>query len=395
MLPLIVFALASTTSLSEWLEGKGATLATTVAVDDTGLRGLQWDISTTSKPNCRIPTRCAIVADDLDSLACSVLKHLALGEASEYSVYLNSLPQTLHALAGTWSDAQLDWLQHEPTKQKFISLRDRRRRFISDMLMAGTTTDEQLAGRAYDLVSSRALEGRFGQQGRIRAACAAAATGILSSVGLAIGPLLLGQDAETMTSGAAHISVEALLPLMAPVLALGYILSNRNYEVALVPWLDLANHKTNSPSSIFQYDIVHDSILWRTGRDSRKDGWATFNYGGSSTTNDRLLGDYGFIEIDNPNDSIILELSDRRVIINMLEAVEQPPDEEVLECAKNVREKLAKPVSLAADRNDPVDVERYKLAELWRQEKVRLLDWFLRKHSKQLVRRDGKVKQVV
>jgi hypothetical protein len=378
MLHCLLCALASTTPLSTWLEEHGAVFATRVDVDDNGLRGLKWNhnLASISAVACRIPRSCAIVAGDFDSLAYKVLKECTLGDESEFSVYLNSLP-TSHDLGCSWTREQLDRLVHEPTKRKFTSLGEKRMNFINNVLAEGITKDNQLAGRVYDLVCSRAVEGRFGRQGTVRKACLASVAGILVSFGRTTWPLLFGLDDNAVV----HLSMEAVVPLIASFSALAYTLSNRNVELALVPWLDFANHDTLSAPSVFEYDIMNDAISWKVM--SKRGEWATYDYGGSAgATNDRLLGEYGFVEIDNPNDTLLLELADCHRSIGRNGRMSEPPNDLVLDSAQELRKALANGKVSPPDLNDPVDVERSRLADVWRQEKIRLLDELMLKYAR-------------
>ena len=115
--------------------------------------------------------------------------------------------------------------------------------------------------------------------------------------------------------------------------------------------------------------------------------WVTFSYGGTDGIgNDRLLGEYGFVEVDNPDDTLTLQTNDESVVIGRNGTIREPSllpsNARLVESASKLRSVLADPVSIhPPNESDIVDVERAKLAELWRLEKVRMLDEFLLKHS--------------
>lgn len=383
MLNCLVFALAS--SLSNWLLRNGAVLSTEMDVDAKGLRGLKWkDDNGSTKNNiaCQIPLCCALVEANVNSLACRLIKEYELGHASEYSAYLEALPRTTLNLGCSWSDAQMERLLHDPTIQYFKRLRDGQDKFVDLMLEKGITKDRELAERAYNIVYSRAVEGRFGRQGTVRAACTAATAGLFSSVGLSLGPVLFGQSADLVSSDmtTVQVTIEAIIPLIASFMALAYIVSsNQVNELALVPWIDLANHDSSSSPCVFEYNLLKDAIALKTTE--RKQEWVTFSYGGKKGIhNDRLLGEYGFVEVDNPNDILVLQLHIDSVTIGRSGKIQEASslDAQLVESAIKLRLILSDPVHIhPPNESDPVDVERAKLAELWRQEKIRLLDEFL------------------
>jgi hypothetical protein len=66
-------------------------------------------------------------------------------------------------------------------------------------------------------------------------------------------------------------------------------------------------------------------------------------------------------------------------------------DAQLVESASKLRLILSDPVRIhPPSESDPVDVERAKLAELWRQEKIRLLDEFLLTHKQSTNMQDEK-----
>ena len=437
------------------------------SVDDSGLRGLKWkrsgfqaNLQQLSKLDneiaCRVPVGCTIVAnrilDDerpIDALVRTVYCHLRLRNRKEhdqrsnsamtdYEPYFATLPpaedRSLKSIGSRWERSQLELLLgHNPTVERIARWGDKRRQVIAQLLekevedgmqddidptlSKSTVRNEDeveeerriVAEWAYDLVTSRSIEGSFGQKGMLRSAVGA----WLASSGIAIFPCFYMMDHGTVPIIA---MVASMLPLLVSSLVLAYLQissKTRGAEIAMLPWIDLANHKSNT-HMILEYDIFQDSIVWKKSEksNSMEEGvkaskststddaeWITYDYGGETgITNDHLLGVYGFVEVDNPNDTIDLELNNNdqtiltvgrygRIIgestavgngdIAMLSQHDQ-----ILYAAEQTRRKLLERGDLLSTEEakssifDPMQAD---IANVWRREKIRLLDELLEK----------------
>eukprot|EP00804_Cyclotella_cryptica_P026223 CCRYP_009794-RD/>CCRYP_009794-RD protein AED:0.44 eAED:0.44 QI:316/1/0.5/1/0/0/2/0/163 len=97
-------------------------------------------------------------------------------------------------------------------------------------------------------------------------------------------------------------------------------------ELAMLPWIDIANHKSKSRLYL-QYGLLRDDVVLKrdnmsfanniNGEDDLYSSIVEFDYGGTSVGvgNDKLLGEYGFVEKDNPNDTIDLWVNGRSTTI--------------------------------------------------------------------------------
>eukprot|EP00957_Ditylum_brightwellii_P134997 10293235-Ditylum_brightwellii.AAC.1 len=142
-----------------------------------------------------------------------------------------------------------------------------------------------LADWAYDIACSRAVEGNFGQGGVVRYAIGAT----LLSMVWATAPCL---HCLMTNSLAIDIPPEAAMPLVASAAFLVSTLIGREPEIAFIPWIDFANHRSGK-KAIFEYDLFGDAILFKAENKVSASGeqWVTFDYGGASNgiTNDFLL----------------------------------------------------------------------------------------------------------
>ena len=446
------------------------------SVDDSGLRGLKWkrsgfqaDLQQLSKWNneiaCRVPAGCAIVADrildderPIDALVRTVYCHLLRrirkerdqrwnGTTTDYEPYFATLPPAedpcLKSIGSRWERSQLELLLgHNPTVDKIARWRDQRRQVIARLLRRevedgiqydidpalpkSTIRNENkveeerriVAEWAYDLVTSRSFEGNFGQKGMLRSA---AGSWFVSS-GIATFPCFYMIDHDTVPI---ITMVASMLPLLVSSLLLAYLqisFKTRGGEVAMLPWIDLANHKSNTHMTL-EYNIFRNSIVWKKREKSQsiEDGvtaskstspddaeWITFDYGGETgITNDHLLGVYGFVEVDNPNDTIDLELNsnDQTVITvgrygqiiggssagnrerqyNNGDIVMLSQHDQILYTAEQTRRKLLEREDLlSADeaKSSNCDPLLADVANAWRREKIRLLDELLDKLQK-------------
>jgi len=462
---------SSEQSITDWLIKNDARLQSTVSIDPSnGLRGLKWSKQRHSKDEeeeptllansapsftfpsivnsrvaCSIPRQCILLADNkyvpkgcedgpIEALAGTLLHHSIENEKCDdyfFSPYIASLPPpkdpSLASIGGTWTDSQLDRLGWDRTKSRFQKMRSRRERFIKAAMDEVTddssskgfdggksnVVDEDLVAWTYDIARSRALEGNFGLGGIVRLSILSTFLSLI----LAFLPLVT----IDMTS-ATSIPLLNILPLLVSSTVLSGILikAQQQPELAFIPWVDFANHKSDSSSEVrgtkeglvFEYDNFQDAILLKKkeGSDSitssssfqgNNKEWITFNYGGQQEgiTNDRLLGEYGFVEEDNANDRFVLEIGGSYLLSmgrhgrytlkpssnygggenDDEEGNEELPTEtEIRALVITTRDELT---SLIENENnppkDPVDLERAKLASIWRREKVRLIDEYL------------------
>lgn len=156
----------------------------------------------------------------------------------------------------------------------------------------------------------------------------------------------------------------------------------------MLPWIDIANHKSKSKLYLL-YGTLQDNIVLKTSpstenanESAEADKFVNFDYGGSieGCSNDKLLGEYGFVEEDNPNDYIDFTLRGTGVTLRrhgLLDCSNAHVLDEVKIAAKELRKSLAL-VGMRDDATtDEIDVQRSSLASQWRNEKIRLLDEFL------------------
>jgi hypothetical protein len=359
-------------TLQKWLEERsGRPLPSVISVDETGLRGLRWAKTSTDSAGeieiaCEIPLDCILVADSHRELLEELLEQSRRGPSeSKFQPFLDSLPlaEDLVGLGSQWEDYQLERLAHEPTIQKLKAIRDKRNKVVKD-------NDTQLAW-AYDIVTTRAITGPFGHQGGIRNTVAA----LMVSVIIAVLPTVANPDS---------LSLLFLVPLLLSFVSL-LSYTRRKPQVALVPWVDLANHQSGNNQMMFEYNLFSESILWkqkqgpiRCGGVMDVDPWITFEYL-DQATNDDLLGLYGFVEHDNPNDTMQLfcleDKGDRLITVGRKGHCQQDVSPKVLVAsAQQTRERLAAPAAAPVKDDDSVDIARATLAENWRREKIRLLD---------------------
>lgn len=413
-------------SLTGWLLGHGASLQSSVENDPAGLRGLRWGARDGDCPGgggggdgggvaCLIPRGCAVVADPalapagcggpIERLAGTLLRHVAAGAAAappdHFSPYLDSLPPpadpALASIGGTWTDRQLGRLALGPVQRSFRGMRERRERFVRAYLREGDVPrcGAKEAAWAYDIASSRALEGNFGRGGAVRASLGtvgAAFALALAAPGLAV--LLAEPESATATTATA-VPLIALAPLAASLAVLGGIMvgAARQPELALVPWIDFANHQSSAGGLVFQYDCLRDAIQLRrreggSHATSEEDGWITFDYGGAAEgiTNDRLLGEYGFVEEDNPNDTLVIEVGDAVLTLGrhgrrgLTGGGKLHTEGDVRDAIEATRAALAAS-QVPVDSRDPNDAILAGLAAQWRREKRRLLDEVSSEHE--------------
>lgn len=406
VLPYLIYALASgpltrprltaTTStlqkspeipLASWLETNDAILSSSIGTDLNGLRGLarNADRSNGNDVVCRIPRNCIIVADQsskkrnkrpIDALANSLLHQIRLEKSSTSFPFIEFLPGpsdlSLAGIGGKWTNEELDRLGHALTKEQFIKLRAERDHFIVRNSFPEDEVDKRLAGWAYDLASSRALQGPFGRGGTVRAALAGTVVAMMA----AFMPIFYLNDLS-------ELPFEPAIPVILSVITLVSTLVAKEPELAMIPWIDIANHKSKSRLYL-EYDLLHDRIALK-GESMSPDEFVTFDYGGASQgiDNNRLLGEYGFVEEDNPSDTLGVKVGRGTVTIGRRGIVHYPPslmkdEEEVRLAARKTRDNLLLAASVAStESNDAIDSERANLAALWRKEKIRLLDEYL------------------
>lgn len=377
--------------LANWLEQNDAILNSSIGIDGNGLRGL---VARNGEGNslCRIPRNCVIVADrssakrstrPIDALADSLLQHIRRLEdesaCSPVGPYIGSLPGpndlSLTGIGSTWTDDQLDCLGHDFTKKQWIKLRMKRDSFIQRNGIAHDENDKRLAGWAYDLASSRALQGPFGRGGAVRAALA----GTLISMLIAFLPVFYVKDLSQMP-------FESAVPLMLSVTTLVSSLVSTEPELAMIPWIDLANHKSTSRLHL-EYDLLHDGIALKGEHKSMPgESLVYFDYGGrQGIDNNKLLGEYGFVEENNPNDILDIEVGEDLITMGRQGVVRSSTNESLVKEKEVTNAVLRARASLLAvgapkateDLYDTIDFDRAKLAALWRQEKIRLLDEYL------------------
>ena len=396
MLCFAAFLLVSG-KLASWLEQKSGDLNTNLGIDSKGLRGLRRsDVG--NNIACSIPQGCAILADPkcigsrhfkrpIDLLSCTLLSHLRRGQSDYFAPYLESLPHAsdiaLSTLGSRWSDRQLERLRYPEIMSKLKTLRHHRNNFIKKMSSIETEDKiNELAGWAYDLASSRALEGHFGQNGVVRNALLC----FLVAIIFAMSPFISFSKPVEELNNQVILPLQNIIPLLPTSAFLIHALSKRNNEIAMLPWIDLGNHKSGNAMS-FEYDILHDNIILKEDADTNilasNNKWVTYDYGGvTGINNDRLLGEYGFIEIDNPNDTFELDIVHGETVILgrhgvILDRANQT-NEKILHAAINIRKVFAERFNSDVDFNDPFDIECAAVAQLWRQEKVRLIDEFMK-----------------
>mmetsp|Transcript_25161 Transcript_25161/g.55818 ORF Transcript_25161/g.55818 Transcript_25161/m.55818 type:complete len:414 (+) Transcript_25161:83-1324(+) len=389
--PVVSAISAQPLQLANWLEQNDAILKSSIGIDN-GLRGL---VARNGEGDslCRIPRNCVIVADrssakrntrPIDALANSLLQHIRRAEdesaCSRVGPYIASLPGpndlSLTGIGATWTDDQLDLLGHDFTKKQWIKLRMKRDSFIQRNGVAHDENDELLAGWAYDLASSRALQGPFGRGGAVRAALA----GTLISVLMAFLPAFYLNDLSRMP-------FESAVPVILSVVLVSSLVVAEP-ELAMIPWIDLANHKSKSHLNL-EYDLLHDSIALKGQRKSIPgESFVNFDYGGrQGIDNNKLLGEYGFVEENNPSDILHIEVGEDIVTIGRHGVVRSSTrsnesfvkEKEVTNAVLKARARLLAVGTATAteDGHITIDFDRTKLAALWRREKIRLLDEYL------------------
>ena len=302
----------------------------------------------------------------------------------------------------------MNLIGHEPTIRYFDKLGLERERFIQDSISSNVnligdatkaTIHIVLAGWAYDLVSSRALQGPFGRGGKVRLAILST---VLSLALAVIAPLVLIATDNGMHELTLLELVETAIPLLISSLYLISTLlrSRKEPELAMLPWIDIANHKSQSRLNL-EYGLLGDEII------IKKDGAASplsssaigeeeaqfvnFDYGGASqgAGNNKLLGIYGFVEEDNPNDTMNIQIggkSKRIITIGRKGVVHTPLSneedctlDEVIYAASDLRGKFLELDQMhdCTKISDPIEYQRSWLAAQWRKEKIRLINEFL------------------
>jgi len=174
---------------------------------------------------------------------------------------------------------------------------------------------------------------------------------------------------------------------MLSVIALVSTLTSEEVELGMLPWIDIANHKSTSSLQL-GYDLLRDGIVLKGVAGSGNE-FAEFDYGGRhGIDNDKLLGEFGFVELDNPNDIFEVVVADgivvkfkRHGVVNK-SAADDISDDEILESARKARCALVAGFSLhTAVPTDSIAAGRFKMASQWRNEKIRLLDEYIHLHS--------------
>ena len=430
-------------SLATWLGHSNAILQSKIGSDMNGLRGLVLDAL--HKPRqqqqqqhtiCQIPCSCIIVANNdstqqqqspnkqqlqhtdnrhqssIDALASTLLTEIQRGPTSQYFPYISSMPAhddiSLSSIGASWTPEQMTkYIRHAPTIRYFENLGSHRENFIqesisNDMSLIGdaprATSHRILAGWAYDLVLSRCLQGPFGQSGKVRLAVLAT---MLSFAVASIAPLSLfvmsssSSDTGSMNELTLLELVETFIPV---VISSSYLLRTllrlqKEPELAMLPWIDIANHKSQSRLNL-KYGMFGDEIILKKDDDGEVTTapllFINFDYGGSEGIgNDKLLGRYGFVEVDNPNDSLDLEIEDgnKKQIITigrngvLRTQLEETPGgctiKEVVHAISDLRLHLL--TDGEEDTLEHIESQRCGLASQWRAEKTRLIDEFLEK----------------
>jgi len=369
--------------LARDLLSKKAFLPSSIGFDSNGLRGLQKSGHTPGNVICQIPRGSIVVANKhakkmnkrpIDALSATLLEELRLGEQSDHIAYVQSLPgpgdPSLTNIGGFWDDQQLEWLCHPTTAEKFKKLGSLRKAFIERNADDNNEEDRCKAGWAYDLSSSRALQGPFGRNGTVRAALLGTVVSFLA----AFSPLLYLRDLS-------HMPFESSIPLMLSVVALVSTLTSDEVELGMLPWIDIANHKSTSSLQL-GYDLLRDGVVLK----GAVSGNVEFDYGGKKNgiCNDKLLGEYGFVEVDNPNDLFEAVVADGVVVsvgrygVVRERTADLCDDEQLLESARKSR--CALMAGLHDVPKDPIGAGRFKMAAQWRNEKIRLLDEYINLH---------------
>ena len=120
-----------------------------------------------------------------------------------------------------------------------------------------------------------------------------------------------------------------------------------------------------------------------------------FDYGGASKgiANEKLLGVYGFVEENNPNDTLKLRVGKHITTTitigrkgGLLTKDYHCTLHEVTRAVEELREKLldlndSDRHNHSPQGSDPIVLQRHRLAAQWRKEKIRLLDEFSAVHS--------------
>lgn len=431
--------LISKRPLASWLKQNNATIQSSIGSDENGLRGLVLDAHDHHQQQeedqiiCQIPRNCIIVANDnnsqlqlefneqrgnsksqssIDALASTLLTEIQRGSKSHYFPYITNMPGhddiSLKSIGGTWTrDQMTKYLAHEPTMRYFERLGSEREEFIlesisNDLNLIGDAVKASrhrvLAGWAYDLVSSRALQGPFGKQGRVRLA-------ILSTMAsfalAAVAPLVL--VFLSANGSIDELTLPELMVAIIPfVISSSHLISTllqskQEPELAMLPWIDIANHKSGSKLSL-EYGLFRDEIILKKGDEvATESSFVNFDYGGASqgAGNDKLLGIYGFVEEDNPNDTMDVQIGnseDEQIFITigrngtLKTQLSSSSGEEMKDALRKVTQNIHSlrrkfryldQMHDSAVISDLVERQRCRLASQWRAEKIRLIDEFL------------------
>ena len=119
--------------------------------------------------------------------------------------------------------------------------------------------------------------------------------------------------------------------------------------------------------------------------------FVNFDYGGASqgAGNNKLLGIYGFVEEDNPDDTVniqiggkskrIITIGRKGVVHTQLSNEEDCTLDEVIYAARDLRGKFLELDQMHDCKkiSDPIEYQRSWLAAQWRKEKIRLINEFL------------------
>jgi len=202
------------------------------------------------------------------------------------------------------------------------------------------------------------------------------------------------------------------LPISATRLVSALLDRSEQSEIAMLPWIDIANHKSESRMYL-GYGLWGDEIIMKhDAKTSVTDSSPTiyksgenpsfplempvnFDYGGASKGigNDKLLGVYGFVEENNPNDTLKLRVGKHVTTTitigrkgTLLTKDHHCTLHEISLALEELREKLldlndSDKHNHIPERSDPIGVQRHRLAAQWRKEKIRLLDEFSAVHS--------------